>query len=142
MGTSVESITQAINETIYKLSGKTTTNRNVLEAHNNDMLRSQTTRYRVHRANNIRITTRCGAPTEHCGVQLKKESSRNNRTHGLDRSSLSSNTSRTPEQHQGDTVITARKDFRFSGRDAETDQSKVYSGKRSKPKYAKCDENK
>ena len=141
MRTSVESITQATNETIHKLSGKTTTKRNIPDIHNKEMARSQTTQCVVHRANNIRIT-RQSAPTEHYGEHLRKESARNDRirqgccTYGINRSSSSSNRSternaRTLEQHQGDTVNT-RKDVTFSGRNAEIGSSKVHRGNGSR----------
>ena len=141
MGTSVDSITQAINETIYKLSGKKPTKRNVREVHNKGLLRSQTTQCEVHRPNNIQ-TVRQNAPLDHHGVHLKKEISRKDRicqsncTYGIDRSSSGLGRSkeriaRTSKQHQGDTVVTARKDVRFSGKNAETDSSQVHSGNRS-----------
>ena len=139
---SVESITRAINETIYKLSGKTTTKRNAPQVHNKEMLRSETTQCIVHRTNNIR-TTRQSAPTEHYGEYLRKESARKGRTrqgcytHVIGRSPPSSSRStegsaRTQEQHHCDSVNTARKDVRFTGRNAETDSSKVHRGKGSR----------
>ena len=142
MRTSVESITQAINETIHKLSGKTITKGKVLEVHNKEMSRSQTRGCTEHRANNIRITAQI-APTEHCGVHLRNETTRNDRTrqgcctHGIDRSSSNSKRSsernaRSLEQHQSDTVNTTRKDVRVINRNAETDSIEVHRGKRSR----------
>ena len=135
MGTSVDSITQVINETISKLSGRTPTNRNVPEVRNKEMLRAHIRGYNECRDREVTPQDDMRKNTEHCGVHLRKKSTRNQKAHqatqDINRAALSSNegkSARFTGQLQDEAAKTTRKDVRFADGNAETDSRR---GKRN-----------